>query len=63
MKTIEEHNKDRLKILEKVGTGVQCPQCGDELIETNSSGIMLTTFPPKKKVHCLTCKYENYILA
>lgn len=62
MKTIEEHNNDRLRILEKVGTGVQCPQCGDELIETNP-GIVFTSYPPKKKVKCLNCKYENYILA
>jgi ribosomal protein S27E len=62
MKTIEEHNADRFRVLEKVGTGVQCPQCGDELIETNP-GVILTSYPEQKRVHCQNCKYSNCILA
>jgi len=61
-KSLEEHNKDKFRILERVGTGVQCPDCGDELIETNP-GVILTTHPAQKKVHCNSCKYSNYILA
>ena len=65
MKTIEEHNKERInsfRVLEKVGTGIQCPQCGDELLETNP-GTLLMSNPPQKIVHCPTCKYKSYIIA
>jgi len=61
MKTIEGNNQG-LRILERVGTGVQCPNCGDELIETNP-GVILTSYPEQKSVHCQNCKYSNYILA
>jgi DNA-directed RNA polymerase subunit RPC12/RpoP len=49
-------------VLEKVGTGIQCPQCGDELLETNP-GTLLMSNPPQKNVHCPTCKYKSYIIA
>jgi len=61
MKTIEENNQS-LRILERIGTGVQCPGCGDELIETDP-GVILTSYPAQKKVHCQNCKYSNCILA
>lgn len=61
MKTVEEHNKDRFKTIERVGTGVQCPACGDELIETNP-GVLLMSNPAQKSVHCPTCKYKNTIV-
>jgi ribosomal protein S27E len=65
MKSIEEHNKERINsftVLEKVETGIQCPQCGDELLET-SPGTLLMSNPPQKNVHCPACKYQSYIIA
>ncbi len=63
LKSIEEHNRDRLfTILDRIGTGVQCPNCGKELIETQP-GVILTSNPPKKLVHCESCDYKNCILA
>jgi hypothetical protein len=61
MKTIEEYEEEIRNIKLRDGTGIQCPQCGDELLESNP-GILLTCNPPKKTVHCPTCKYENYII-
>lgn len=64
LKTIEEYNKEKTQLRNfqiNVGTGVQCPQCGDELIESNTGGV-LAVHPPRKAVHCPTCKYCNSIL-
>jgi DNA-directed RNA polymerase subunit RPC12/RpoP len=63
MKTLEEHNKEmRERYRPKdVGTGIQCPHCGDEMFYTEP-GVILLSYPPQKKVHCKTCKYHTTIL-
>ena len=60
MKTIEEYEAEKRNIRLSNGTGIQCPACGDELIESNT-GIILTSYPPRKAVHCQTCDYKNTI--
>lgn len=65
LKTIEEYNKEKQKFYDFMNnnrTGIACPQCGDEMLETNP-GVILTSNPPQKNVHCPTCKYKSYILA
>lgn len=62
MKTLEQYEAEKKQLRENHGTGIQCPACGDELIETNP-GVLLLSYPPKKDVHCPTCKYKNYITA
>jgi DNA-directed RNA polymerase subunit RPC12/RpoP len=65
MKNLEEYNKERLTLYEeqgKVKTGIACPQCGDELLET-APGIILCSLPPQKNVHCPTCQYTSYIIS
>ena len=62
LKSIEEHNKSRFTFLDRIGTGVACPNCGKELIESQP-GVILTSYPPQKLVHCESCDYKNCILA
>jgi hypothetical protein len=63
MKTIEEHNREKYEhyALKEVGTGVQCPHCGDEMFESEPD-VVLLTFPPRKKVHCKSCKYKTTLI-
>jgi ssDNA-binding Zn-finger/Zn-ribbon topoisomerase 1 len=62
MKTLEEYEEEKRKLRFEHGTGIQCPACGDELVVSNP-GMILTTYPPRKAVHCPTCKYHNTITA
>ena len=61
MKTLEEYNAEmRERYKANDSTGIQCPQCGDEL-KLTEPGVVLLSYPPQKKVHCNTCKYKNSI--
>lgn len=62
MKTVDEYEEEKRLARQNHGTGIQCPQCGDELIESNPL-MILTTYPARKAVHCPTCKYQNTITA
>lgn len=62
MKTLEEYEAEKAFLREHHGTGIQCPACGDELIVSNP-GVILTTYPARKAVHCPTCKHKNTITA
>lgn len=62
MKTLEEYEAEKKFIRETNGTGIQCPDCGDELVES-FPGTILTSYPPRKSVHCQTCNYKNTITA
>lgn len=60
LKSVGEHNKQVFenKRPKEVGTGVQCPHCGDEMHYFSGDGLLLTN-PPQRNVHCNTCKYET----
>jgi len=65
LKTIEEYNKERMAFFSadyQVNTGIGCPHCGDEMKLTEPNMLLLSN-PPRKKVHCDTCKYTSSILA
>ena len=65
MKDISEHNREKYKhLIEKLSykTGIQCPHCGEEMLETNPS-VLLMSKPPQKNVHCPSCKYKTYIVS
>lgn len=62
MKTLEEYEEEKRNVRLADGTGIQCPACGDELVES-FPGTILTSNPPRKAVHCQTCKYKNTITA
>ncbi len=63
LKSIEEHNKQRLEISRnRDSTGVACPNCENELKES-SPGLFLPTSPMQKYVKCYNCGYETTIFA
>jgi ribosomal protein S27E len=60
LKTIEEHNELVFKKnIDKYSTGVQCPNCVNELKYIND--IMLLSNPPQKEVKCFNCNYTTRI--
>jgi len=42
--------------------GIACPNCGDELLDSNPM-MTLTSMPPKKSVNCINCDYVGYRIA
>lgn len=64
LKTLKEYNEtmEELYQYENSGkTGIECPNCKNELYETSINTILLS-YPPKKEVHCKECNYTNYIV-
>jgi ribosomal protein S27E len=41
------------------GINIECDQCGHELYDSSPDQV-LTSYPPKKKVHCKKCGFEGY---
>lgn len=41
--------------------GIACPKCGSELYDTNPM-VVLTSYPPKKNIHCVECDYVGFSL-
>lgn len=40
---------------------VKCPSCGSlDSIQDTNPGIILTTYPSKKSIHCTKCSYTGY---
>jgi len=62
MKTLEEHNAEvfsrQLQHGQKVGLGIQCPNCEAELYNPEP-GITLTSNPPQQYVACSKCDYRG----
>jgi len=60
--SLDEHNTRKmgahLDPLMPVHNGIACPECGDELYDTNNS-VVLTSCPPKYRIHC-DCGYRGY---
>lgn len=42
----------------KVGNGIACPNCGEELFD--SDNYILTSNPPQRNVHCEKCNFKSY---
>lgn len=62
MKSLEEHNLERLEEFHKpleTKNGIACPKCGEELRDTTPH-LVLTSYPPQKNVHCETCGYRGF---
>lgn len=39
--------------------GIRCPECKFELYDSDPSSV-LTSYPPKKAIHCDNCGYTGY---
>ena len=59
--SLDDHNARKmgahLDPLMPVLNGIACPECGDELYDTNNSVVL--TCPPKYRIHC-DCGYRGY---
>ena len=69
MKTLKEHNEERMgrfitaqRNNEPNANGIGCPECDDELWDSNPMEILASN-PPQKNVHCPKCGYRGYRLA
>ncbi len=57
----QKFNDEMRKLQEPHPNGIKCPQCGNELWDTNPM-IVLTSNPPQKNIHCPKCGYKGYAL-
>ena len=69
MKTLKQHNEERLQAFHELdemnkphANGIECPKCGEELWDSNPMCV-LTSNPPQKDVHCQACGYRGYRVA
>lgn len=42
--------------------GIACPNCDEELWDTNPMETLLT-MPPQKRIHCTSCVFTGYRMA
>lgn len=65
LKSLVEFNSGRAELWNRMNddsprsNGIACPECGNELMDSFPN-ITLTSYPPKKNVHCPSCKYTGY---
>ena len=65
LKSLEESNAESRRLAFKISdnsprpNGIACPNCGEELMDTNPMST-LTSNPPQKNVHCPKCEYSGY---
>ena len=69
LKTLKKHDEERWELhreLQKLQqphpNGIECPECGKELWDSDPT-CTLTSNPPQKNVHCPSCGYTGYRLA
>jgi DNA-directed RNA polymerase subunit M/transcription elongation factor TFIIS len=59
LKPLASFNAERRALIHKPQAeknGIECPQCGEELFDTDSS-VTLTTDPPQTRVNCTDCGF------
>ena len=64
MKTIEQHNQERLEHYRREKerrSGIECPRCCKELYEPRP-GCLLMSSPPQKAMQC-SCGFSCNVLA
>ena len=69
MKTLAEHDREKMEVHQSLqqmnqphANGIACPTCGKELWDTNPT-VLLTSYPPRKAVHCPACGYSGTRIA
>ena len=69
MKTLEQHNSERMERIrnrellnQPHPNGIECPKCGKELWDS-SPRTTLASNPCQKNVHCPECNYAGYRIA
>jgi len=68
MKTLDQHNEERSeyykeqrRLREPHSNGISCPQCHNELWDSDPT-MILTSNPPQMNIHCPVCGYRGYRL-
>lgn len=63
VKTLKEHNSDRMvienSISEPIYNGLVCDICGGQLVDTYPSQLLFSN-PPQKNVRCTKCSFDGY---
>lgn len=67
MKTLEEHNTSKRRRyfstdISQLKNDIACPDCGEELYDTNPNEIT-ASIPPQKRIHCEECDYTGLRVA
>lgn len=69
LKSLEQFQKERRADWNRVRefqqshpNGIACPECGEELWDSNPS-CTLTSNPPQKNIHCPNCNYRGFRIA
>jgi predicted RNA-binding Zn-ribbon protein involved in translation (DUF1610 family) len=61
MKTLHQHNLLTMqryeKVVKTIANGLACPNCGNELHDSDPRNIPTTAFPTGVQVHCPACGY------
>lgn len=65
--SLEDHNRKAWANIDMTHNGpqrngIECPQCKQELYDTDLLTV-LTSYPPKKEIHCDNCGYKGYRIA
>jgi ribosomal protein S27E len=64
LKNLSEHNREKSlqwqwqSAVNSQLNGIACPECGQELLDTNPDQVLLTA-PPQFRVHCSSCDYTG----
>jgi hypothetical protein len=59
--SLEEHNRKYGVLYDfsnPVRNGLACPECGNELADSNPN-MMLLSNPPQFRIHCPSCDYHG----
>lgn len=68
LKSLDEHNsiawsnQDSMFDDSPKPNGIACPNCGEELMDSNPM-MTLTSHPAQKNTHCSSCDYRGYRIA
>ena len=64
LKSLSDHNHEKQaqwqwqSIVNSRPNGIACPECGEELLDTNPDTMLLSA-PPQFRVHCSSCAYTG----
>jgi hypothetical protein len=60
LKSLDEHNEEVMcrHNGEEPLNGIACPLCGNELMDANTRGVLLS-YPVQYEVHCSVCVWTG----
>lgn len=56
------HRRRRMIMNQPQLNGIACPNCGEEMMDSNPS-VTLSSYPPQKNIHCPKCNYKDFRVA